>query len=104
MVSQKSVAKTDYVENCHSGAIATPAFDHRLHFKKGLVPSLQVLYGLEDFFLVHGVHFDAFPDTLNEGDGKLSAKMFAELLETFQNRAVPTLAIGVKQIVIEMEA
>ena len=73
--AQMSVAQADYVENCRPRAIATLAFDHRLRFKKGLAPSLQVLHRLENFFLVHRVNFNPFPDALNESDGEFATEV-----------------------------
>lgn len=72
VLAQKSIAQADHVEDCHPGAIGTPALHHRLCFLKRLVPSVQVFDGFENLFLVHGVDFNPFAYALNQGDGKFS--------------------------------
>jgi len=92
MFAQMSIAQPDYVENCRPRAIATPAFDHRLGFEKGLAPSLQVLYRLENFILVHRVNFNPFPDALHESNGEFAAEVFAEFLQALENGPVSGFA------------
>ena len=85
VLAQKSIAQADHVENCHPGAIGTPALHHRLRFLKRLVPSVQVFDGFENLFLVHGVDFNPFAYSLNQGDGEFSAEMFTEFLKALEN-------------------
>ena len=63
------LAKAHHIEHDGSRALVSLPVAHYLNFAKGNLSFPKIFDGIENFFLIHGMDFHTFTDSLNESDG-----------------------------------
>ena len=68
ILTEMPLAKAHHVEHDGSRVLVSLTVAHCLNFAKGNFSFPKVFDGIENFFLIHGMDFHTFTDSLNESD------------------------------------
>ena len=66
--TEMPLAKAHHIEHDGSRVLVSLTVAHCLNFAKGNFSFPKIFDGIENFFLIHGVDFHTFTDSLNESD------------------------------------